>query len=306
MKSTLKTLAALFLMLSLIPLTALRFYDNSKEKFKVYDENKKKIIALVPREYVIGALSCEIPPSFHKEALKAQAAAIFTNAVRSSFSEEEYVASVNREEFKGYADKECLKERWGKNYSVYYEKMCSAVDEVIGAVITYDAKPIIAAYHSMSSGNTEAAETVWGKSVPYLVAATSEGDTFCADLESEKTFSVEEVRKILSEAFPEAFLPEVDTLLLTEAEYSPSGTLTSVMVGDIKTNGQKLRSIFSLRSAAITFEIKEGRVIFKTKGYGHGVGLSQYGADFMARQGADFKEILAHYYKGSSILYTEQ
>lgn len=306
MKSTLKILVALFLMLSLIPLTALRFYDNSKGKFKVYDENKKKIISLAPREYVIGALSCEMPPSFHKEALKAQAAAIFTNAVRSSFAEDEYVASVNQKEFKGYADKEHLKERWGKNFSLYYEKICSAVDEVIGAVITYDGRPIIAAYHSMSSGRTENAENVWGESVPYLVAAASEGDTFCADLEAEKTFTVEDIRKILSEAFPKAFLPEVDTLLLTEAEYSPSGTLTSVMVGNVKTNGQKLRSLFSLRSAAITYEIKEGKITFKTKGYGHGVGLSQYGADFMARQGANFKEILSHYYNGSGILYTMQ
>ncbi|MEE1279886.1 MAG: stage II sporulation protein D [Oscillospiraceae bacterium] len=306
MKSALKTLAVIFIMLSLIPLSALMFYDDSNGKFKIYDEDSNKIQTLSPREYVIGAVCCEMPPSFHKEALKAQAAAIYTNAVRSSFSGEDFVASVNQKNFKGYADKEKFEERWGKNFSVYYEKICTAVDEVLGAVITYDGKPIVAAYHSLSSGSTESAENVWGESVPYLVAVTSEGDTFNAELTAQKTFTVKEARKILSEAFPEAFLPEVDTLILTEAEYSPSGTLTSVMVGNEKTNGQKLRALFSLRSAAISFEIKEGNVTFTTKGYGHAVGLSQYGADFMARQGADWKQILAHYYKGSSILYTEQ
>lgn len=306
MKDVLKAALAIFLMLALIPLSALLFADREQDKFKLYDEKKDKAVSLAQREYVIGALCCEMPPDFHIQALKAQAAAIYTNAVRLLYSGEEYVARVDMENFKGYADKDSLKKRWGKNFSVYYDKMCGAVDEVLGAVITYNDKPIVAAYHSMSSGKTENAKTVWGESVPYLVAVSSEGDTFCADLEKKKTFSVKKAREILSEGFPDAFLPEVDTLLLTEPEYTPSQTVDSIMVGNVKTSGQKIRELFSLRSAAFTFEIKGSNLTFTTKGYGHGVGLSQYGADFMARQGSDWKEILKHYYKGSTVLYIDQ
>lgn len=306
MKDVLKTAAILFFMLTIIPLSAFLFKGNTETRFVIFDEATEKSNTLSAQEYVIGALCCEMPPTFHAQALRAQAAAIYTNALRNIYAEEEYVARVNTEKRQGYVPKEILKEQWGKSFSVYYDKMSKAVNDVLGCVITYESKPILAAYHSMSSGKTESAENVWGQAVAYLVSVPSEGDTFSAELSEQKSFPINEVRKILSEGFPQAYLPEVDTLLLTEPQYSPSGTLISVMVGNVKTTGQKLRSLFSLRSAAITFEIKEGTLSITTKGYGHSVGMSQYGADFMARQGSDWKEILKHYYKGTSVMYSEQ
>lgn len=304
MKEVFKSALALFLMLTLIPLTCLFFVDNSEGKFKVYDTDRNKTLTLSPREYVIGALCSEMPPSFHKEALKAQAVAIYTNALRSSYSDGEYVAKVSPENLYGYTTQKILKERWGKNFDAYYEKMCSAVDEVLGTVITYDGKPILAAYHSMSGGQTESAENVWGESVPYLTAVESEGDKLAADLVKTKEFASDEARKILKAALPDTFLPEVDTLLFTDFEYSGSGTLLSVVVGDKKISGQKLREIFSLRSALVEISAGNNKIIFTTKGYGHAVGLSQYGADFLGRQGSDFEEILKHYYTGTSLLYS--
>ncbi len=304
MKQKLKGLLAVFLMLTFIPLSAFVFKSSEKDEFRIFDRSKNKIVSLSKREYVLGALCCEMPPTFHSEALKAQAVAIYTNAIRSAYRKNEYVTEVDSQKMLGYADKDMLKERWGRNFDTYYSKMCDAVDSILGAVITYDNMPIMAAYHSMSSGNTETSENVWGKSVAYLTSVKSDGDTFSPNFENVKEISVKEARELLKEAFPDTFLPEVDSLLFTDEQYSSAGTLLSVMVGNQKTNGQKLRSVFSLRSAAVEIEVKEGRIIFKTKGYGHGVGLSQYGADFMARQGSDFKEILSHYYKGSGILYT--
>ena len=291
-------------MLTLIPLFSFLFIDNSKGKFKVLDTDRNKVLSLSPREYVIGALSSEMPPSFHKEALKAQAVAIYTNALRSSYSDDEYVAKASPENLYGYTTQKILKERWGKNFDAYYEKMCSAVDEVLGTVITYNDKPILAAYHSMSSGKTESAENVWGESVPYLVPAESEGDKLAADLVETKTLSSDETREILKNALPDTFLPEVDTLLFTDFEYSSSGTLLSAVVGDKEISGQNLREMFSLRSASVEISAENGEITFTTKGYGHAVGLSQYGADFLGRQGADFKEILKHYYTGTSLLYS--
>jgi stage II sporulation protein D len=291
-------------MLTLIPLTAFFFVDNSKGKFRVYDIDRDKLLTLSPREYVIGALASEMPPSFHKEALKAQAVAIYTNAIRSVYSESEYIAKVSPKRLHGYTNEKILKERWGKNFEFYSEKMSAAVDEVLGTVIVYKDKPILAAYHSMSGGKTESAENVWGQSVSYLTPVESEGDKLAADLVKSREFSSKEAREILKFALPETFLPEVDTLLFTDLEYSDSGTLLSAVVGDKKISGQKIRKIFSLRSAFIEISAQDGKVIFTTKGYGHAVGLSQYGADFLGRQGSDFKEILKHYYKGTSLLYS--
>lgn len=304
MKEVFKSALAVFLMLTLIPLSAFLFIDNSKGKFKVYDTDKDKVLTLSPREYVIGALSCEMPPSFHKEALKAQAVAIYTNALRSTYSESEYIAKVSPNKLYGYTTQKILKERWGKNFKTYFEKMCSAVDDVLGAVITYNDKPILAAYHSMSGGKTESAQNVWGESVPYLMPVESEGDKLAADLVQNRDVSSGETREILKTALPDTFLPELDTLLFTDLEYSSSGTLLSAVVGDKKISGQKLREIFSLRSAFIEISAENQKITFTTKGYGHAVGLSQYGADFLGRQGADYKEILKHYYTGTSLLYS--
>ena len=152
MKEVFKSVLAIFLMLTLIPLSSFFFVDNSKGKFKVYDIDRNKILTLSPREYVIGALASEMPPSFHKEALKAQAVAIYTNSIRSVYSDSAYIAKVCPKKLYGYTTQKILKESWGKNFKAYYEKMSSAVDEVLGTVITYKDKPILAAYHSMSGG----------------------------------------------------------------------------------------------------------------------------------------------------------
>ena len=304
MKDVLKSALAIFLMLTIIPLSAFFFVDNSKGKLKVLDIDSNKIKALDFRDYVLGALCCEMPPSFHKEALKAQAIAIYTNALRKNCSQDDYIAEVSPKNLSGYTTEKILKQRWGRNFEAYFEKMCSAVDEVFGAVITYESSPILAAYHSMSSGKTECAQNVWSESVPYLVAVDSEGDKLAADLVKIKSFSSQETREILKSAFPETFLPDLDSLLFTDFEYSPSGTLISAIVGDKKVSGQKIRELFSLRSAAIEIKAENSQITFTTKGYGHGVGLSQYGADFLARQGADYKEILEHYYTGTSLLYS--
>lgn len=302
MKEIIKSACAVFLMLSLIPLAAFMFKPDSTAVFTVYDEATKSAKKLSEREYVLGALCCEMPPTFHSEALQAQAAAIYTNAYRSRCAGEEYNAYVNSEKWEGYTSEKALEERWGKSFEVYYDKMCKAVDSVLGVVVAYENSPIVAAYHSQSSGKTEAAENVWGSSVPYLVAVESEGDTFNSELESQKTVSCKQVRKILSEEFPEVFLPQDDALLLTEFTFSDSGTVLTAMAGNIKTTGQKLRSLFSLRSACFTAQYEDGNIIFFVKGYGHGVGMSQYGADFMARQGKNWQEILKHYYTGTVIM----
>lgn len=304
MKNVVKLVLSLFVMITLIPLIAL-FLSQKQNKFTLYDEHLNKELHVSKKEYVIGAVASEMPVTFHSEALKAQAAAVYTNAVRLS-AQNKNVANINSQKNSGYISKKKLKEIWGKNFDAYYEKISSAVDETFGSIISYDGKPILAAYHSMSSGKTQRAEDVWEEAVPYLVSVNSEGDTFCSDFESKVSFSTENAREILKNEFPDTYLPEINSLLITDRIENDSGAVLSVMVGDKTVSGQKIRELFNLRSAAFTYEIADGFINFAVKGYGHGVGLSQYGADFMARQGSKWQDIVSHYYSGTQILYTTE
>ena len=301
MKNVVKLVALFFVMLTVVPLTALVFSVN-QDKFVLYDQFTQKEMYVSKRDYLIGAVASEMPASFHIEAMKAQAAAIYTNAIRLS-SQKKTVANINSQNNSGYINQKKLKEMWGKNFDNYYEKVSAAVDEVFGSVISFDGKPILAAYHSMSSGKTQKAEDVWGQDVPYLVSVDSEGDTFCTDFETQKEVETSVAREILKEEYPQTHLPEIDSLLITDRTESDCGAVVSVIIGDKTVSGQKMREMFDLRSASFTYEIVDSKIKFTVKGYGHGVGLSQYGADFMARQGSKWQEIISHYYKGTEILY---
>lgn len=301
MKTELKKILCIFLILTFVPLVVFILRD-SGEDFKVYDISSGKIIKIDEREYLIGALAYSMPPTFHKEALKAGAVAIYTNALASGLSGKGYAARINSRENKGYIDTDALKESWGKNFDTYYEKICSAVDETRKMVISYDGKLICAAYHFLCSGKTESAENVWGQKVPYLVSVESEGDTFSSDLTSNKKVSINKIRETFENSFDEIFLPKDDSLLFTDFSYSDSGTVLSVTVGNLKLTGQKIREMFSLPSAAFTVSIDNENVTFNITGRGHGVGMSLYGADFLARQKKSFDEILCHYYKNCSVV----
>lgn len=299
-----KKYISVLLIILLLPLFVFVFYKNDSDKFYVKNTDNNKVLKLTQKEYVLGALSCEMPPTFHKEALKAQAVAIYTNAVREKALGNN-PAEISVKNLTGYTDQKTLKEKWGNNFDVYYKKMSIVVEEVLGQVITYQNKPILAVYHSMSSGKTKSAENVWGGKVNYLIPVSSEGDTFSPDFKTEKLISITEVRQKLKKAFPETYLPEVDTLLFTDIILSDSKTVLSLVVGDKKISGREIREIFSLRSSAFEIEVLENEIKFITYGYGHFVGLSQYGADFMARQGSDYKDILKHYYTQTELMKTK-
>ena len=167
-------------------------------------------------------------------------------------------------------------------------------------VLLYDREPIQAVYHSCSIGVTESAENVWQASVPYLVPVESEGDLVAPAAEAEVTFTSAEMRALLTAAFDGLVLGDNPALWLSPVSYTESGYIMDIKVGNLTVTGKEVRAALDLRSAsfAISYDSAEDLFTIHTQGYGHGVGLSQYGADYMARQGADFKEILTHYYTG--------
>lgn len=258
------------------------------------------------KEYLLGCLACELPPDTTSEALKAQAVAAYTNVMRLKQNPDGKAGTADitddTSKHQGYYDEQKRREVWGDKYDTYSEKFSAAVQAVYGQTLTYDGAPITAAYFALCAGRTESAKTIWGGEVPYLQSVTSTGDRLSPDLQKETGLSADAVREALS-ADSEIVLGEAPETWITDLEVSDSesGAVATVRVGGKTLTGQTLRTLLGLRSPAFTVQYQEDGFHFTVSGNGHFVGMSQYGADYMARQGADYKEILAHYYPGATL-----
>ncbi len=277
----------------------------SGDDFRVEDVASGRVIALSERDFLIGTLAAEMYPSFHPEALKAQAVAAYTYydrkriAARADGAEADF--SDVPETFPTLYTVEGMRERWGDKFDTYYQKLCDAVDAVYGRRILYDGEPILAAYHAMTGGDTETAAVIWGRDLPYLQSVPNGGDTLAPSYESVVTVSEAD--------FAAAVRAQGITLSDDAADWldpscitrSPAGTVTAMPIGDGSLTGRQVRTLFSLRSPVFTVEHRDGGFVFTVHGYGHGVGMSQYGADALARQGKTWEEILHYYYTDVTI-----
>lgn len=257
------------------------------------------------KDYIIGAVAAEMPASYESEALKAQALAAVTFAryMQNKGGDEKINGADISDDagmHQGYISKEEMREKWGDAFGEYYEKIENAVSEVIGKVITYDGEVIMAAYHAISSGKTESAANAWGKDIPYLVSVESECDRDSPRYSSEEIFTFSELRDALKDEDGIDFtVDESDFIEIKNT--TDAGTVTKVSVGGKDMTGAELRSLLQLRSPVFSVEYESGNYTFSVSGYGHGVGMSQYGADCMAKQGKSYEEIIAHYYPGTQI-----
>ena len=284
---------------------------DGKDVFRVLDFTSGQVIEQDLRDYVIGAVLAEMPATYHPEALKAQAVAARTYAVRQrekqrlSPDPELMGADISNDstKYQAYFTPAQAKEFYGDGYDTYFQKAADAVDATDKLVLFYDDEPIVAAFHAISGGRTESAEVIWGSPVDYLVPADSSADKEAPSYPDEKIFTKKEFRTIIKKAYPDADLSESDGDWVSIDETSASGTVTEMTVGDVKLKGTEFRSLFSLRSAnfTVSYNGDSEQFCISTKGYGHGVGMSQYGANAMAEDGSDFEEILLHYYKGVEI-----
>ncbi|MDE7094838.1 MAG: stage II sporulation protein D, partial [Oscillospiraceae bacterium] len=273
----------------------------------VLDITSNEILEVPVRDYIIGAVGAEMPVSFETEALKAQAVAAHT------YAERQVILAENRSDLNGadfsndpnqyqaFYTKQQLQELYGENFNTYYEKLCNIVDAVLPEILFYDNEPIIAAFHAMSSGKTESAQNVWGSEVAYLQSVDSSSDISAPKYQQEISYSPEQVQELLTSAHTGLVLGTDTEHWFGEPTYSDAGTVLQIPVGTSIFTGQELRNIFSLRSASFEITYQDKNFIFTTKGYGHGVGLSQYGANAMASQGFDYREILAYYYPDTTL-----
>jgi stage II sporulation protein D len=272
---------------------------------RIKDSINNTISAVKMKDYVIGAVMAEMPASFPAEALKAQAAAIHTYAIREAVKNAEADFDVTNDSgtYIPYWNETQGRHFYTDGYDEAYKKIEAAVDIVFDKALVYQEEPIAAAFCSMSSGKTESAANIWGADLPYLQPVASPGDTAAPDFESSAVFTLREMKARI-ETETGATLGDNPADWFYSELYSPSGTLLEVTAGDTNLTGVQLREILNLRSANITIEYDNltAEFILRVKGYGHGVGLSQYGAKAMAEDGKTWDEIVRHYYSNIEIV----
>ena len=246
-------------------------------------------------DYLTGVVLAEMPTDFAPEALKAQAVASRTYALRKSAARKHADADVCGSfsccqawtPTEDYAGTEAL------------AKAAQAVHETDGLVVTYDGALIDATFFSCAAGSTESALAVWGSDVPYLQAVESPEHE--ERYEESVTVSASEFAAVLRERYPEIMLDGTPETWFGAQTRTAGGGLDTVEIGGISLRGTELRTLFSLRSTVMTLTPEPDGVKIATSGYGHRVGLSQYGADVLAAQGEDFEEILLHYYRNTQL-----
>ncbi|MBQ8504085.1 MAG: stage II sporulation protein D [Clostridia bacterium] len=281
--------------------------QDTADEISVLRVSSGKIENVDMTEYIIGAVASEMPATFHEEALKAQAVACYTYTKwilkNADNSVELSHISDSSTTHQGYLNADELKIKWGEKYEIYYNKLKSIVEGLKGQYLTYDGEPILAVFHAISSGVTNSSEDVWGNKLPYLVSVSAPGDKLCADSDSQNSFSTEEFVTIAKSI--ENVTVNTKENMISDITIADSGYVSEVRIGEVKLTGREVRSLFSLSSPNFEVKYENGKYIFNVKGKGHGVGMSQYSADFMARQGSDYKEILSHFYPDTD-LETEQ
>ena len=245
-------------------------------------------------DYLFGVVAAEMPAAFPEEALKAQAVAARTYQVRQMQAAGS--RAVLYDVGQAYLSEAEQKEKWGEGYALYAGKIHSAVHATAGEIMTYDGEPILAAFHAQSGGRTEDAAHVWNTAVPYLKSVDSKGDRQAPNNETTVTIAAKALAERLGIADDEA----VSVKKRTEAGY-----VAEVQAGSKTFSGREIRERLGLRSADFTIAKNGDSYIFTVHGYGHGAGMSQYGASFLAEQGKNYHEILRHYYTGISFSILE-
>lgn len=309
MKKFILAVVCLLLVVLVIPLVAVKlnlFSDESQgksgENFVIKNTADDRVITLSEKEFLYSTVACEMPISFSDEAIKAQTVAAYTYySNQKEFSEhDEYDFSCDLS--KAYKSYEDLKAMWGDNFEEYYNKLTSCVDSVYPEVITENGKTIVAVYHAISSGMTENSSDIFTTHKDYLISVISPGDTFAPGYNTKFNISVEEFKKKSCEYFPElSFEGKTPAEYIKVISSSKAGSALEAELGNKSVKGTQIRECFGLRSSNFTVSFSDDVFTFDLKGYGHGVGMSQYGAEYMALQGSSYKDILAHYYPNTQI-----
>ena len=251
--------------------------------------------------YVAGVVAAEMPASFEPEALKAQAVAARTYAVRDMLQ-----TGGGFPQGQAYRSPEEQAALWGEDYPVWAEKIRQAVAATRGEILTYEQEPILAVFCAASAGVTESAGNVWSTDLPYLQSVASPGDREAPQFAVTVRIPREQAAAALLAACPAAgdLSGDLSPKLRSE-EHTPAGYVKTVRVGAGSLTGRQFREALGLRSSAFTLEFAGDELVVTTRGHGHGAGMSQYGAQALAREGKTYREILAYYYQNCDLVKME-
>ena len=271
----------------------------------LYRSGTGEVEELTMADYLWGVVAAEMPASFRTEALKAQAVAARTYALRkgSGVTAAHPGAMVCDDHTccQAWLTKEEAAGLWGAEAPFYTDKIAAAVADTDGLVVTYGGELIDAVFHSSSAGSTADAAEVWGTSVPYLKpVSTPEGEEV-PNYHTTVTVSLEEFKTAVRSKYPQARFGEDYTAWFGPVTYTAAGAVATLPAGGAPVTGTEYRALFGLRSPRFTLTAGEEGITFSVTGYGHGAGMSQYGANTLAAQGLDFEAILTHYYTGCRV-----
>ncbi len=282
-------------------------------KLRVYIRSTKEYKTLTLGEYVKGVVLAEVPTYFELEAFKAQAVAVRTYTLYKLVNDSAYHASAHGStgadlctysgHCQAYTTYEQCASKWGEaTADAVWAKVTKAVEQTEGQVMLYNDSPIFACYHSCSYKRTESGKNAWGMSAPYLASVTTPEEGLSV-VYSTRTFTASTLKSKLTSANKKISLPEDPAQWTFKYTYNESGRVATLTVGGVSYTGRKIQSLFSLRGSnfSISYDASSGKFVFDVKGFGHGVGMSQYGANIMAKNGSDYDDILLHYYSGVSI-----
>jgi stage II sporulation protein D len=273
----------------------------SSQMINVYNTETEKLMQLEMETYIAGVVAAEMPASFELDALKAQAVAARTFALKRMNTPNSNVTALypkaqittSPATCQAWISDDEQRERWGKDYIKWHQKIIQAVTETAGEVLCYDGVLIDPVYHaSCGGGATESAEYVWGNAKPYLVSVPCNHP---ADQHSGVTMAISQAELM------EKLDLQSNAVNVIAEERTPSNRLKTMLVGDNTIRGSELRNALGLKSTLIDWLIIGDQMIVTTNGYGHGAGMCQNGANYYAQLGYNYQQILQHYYRGAVV-----
>lgn len=295
------------LMIILIPLLIIGLNNSGELIYKIkYGSISNKIIRVkrtasgeieeIPlEEYVTGVVAGEMPASFNIEALKSQAVASRTYVLKKAENQQKDYDVEDSTANQVYINYDEMKQKWQGNYEKNLSKVKEAVTKTKGEVILYNNNLIDAMFFSTSNGYTENSGDVFSNNLPYLVSVKSNWDK----TESPVFSSSVEVSK--KEFLFNLGFSDISNINIGNIEKTNTGRVKTITINDKKFDSSKIRSAFNLKSTSFNIDIRSDTIIFNVNGFGHGVGMSQYGSNGMAKEGYNYKDILNHYYKNCEI-----
>jgi len=265
-----------------------------------------KIQKMNLEDYVVGVVAAEMPASYEPEALKAQAVAsrTYTVYLKNHGGVADHPGadvSADSSSCQAYITDDQMTKRWGNSKDANLKKIRGAVDATSGQVIYYNGEVIEALYFACSGGRTEDCANVFSQPLPYLISVESGGEESFSNYYGKVEISPEEFVSAMKQYSPSIIIDKNNIASdIKDITRSDSGRVESIKVGNESFTGREIRTVFSLNSTNFTIKVS-GNITFDTVGFGHGVGMSQDGADAMAKKGSSYTDILKHYYTGVTI-----